>query len=57
MAHEWIFEVLQDMRSYAQKNGLPALMAQIDEALRVAQQEIGLSGTGVASKDSDDTDD
>jgi hypothetical protein len=57
MAHEWIFEVLQDIRSYSQKNGLPALMAQMDEALRVAQQEIGVSGTGIASKDSDDTDD
>jgi hypothetical protein len=57
MAHEWILEVLQDMRSYSQKNGLPALMAQIDEALRVAQQEIGLSGPATASEDSDDTDD
>ncbi len=57
MAHEWILEVLQDMRSYSQKNGLPALTAQLDEALRVATQEIGPAGVGTAPKDQDDGDD
>ncbi len=54
MAHEWILEVLQDMRSYSQKNGLPALMAQLDEALRVAQSEIN---SGEAARNSDDPED
>jgi hypothetical protein len=57
MAHEWILEVLQDMRSYSQKNGLPALMAQLDEALRVAAKEIGTPGDAPAPEDPDDTDD
>jgi hypothetical protein len=51
MAHEWIFEVLQDMRNYSQKNGLPALMEQLDEALRVAKTEIA---PGEGARDSDD---
>lgn len=41
MAHDWIFDVLNDMRSYASKNGLPALAAQLEETLRVARTEIG----------------
>ena len=53
MAHEWILEVLQDMRSYSQKNGLPALMTQLDEALRVATREIAARDT---SSDSDNPD-
>lgn len=40
MRHDWIFDVLTDLRSYAQKNGLPALAAQVDEALQVARVEI-----------------
>lgn len=44
MAHEWIFDVLQDMRSYASKNGLPALATHLDETLRVARDEIRAPG-------------
>jgi hypothetical protein len=57
MAHEWIFEVLQDMRSYSQKNGLPALMVQLDEALRVARMEIGAKTGSQADDDPDDNGD
>jgi hypothetical protein len=49
MRHDWIFEVLQDLRSYAQKNGLPALAAKAEETLRVAEVEIA-----AASRDGDD---
>jgi hypothetical protein len=46
MHHDWIFDVLKDLRSYALQNGLPATAAQADEALRVARAELesGLSG-------------
>ncbi|MES2144680.1 MAG: hypothetical protein V4516_10050 [Pseudomonadota bacterium] len=57
MAHEWIFEVLQDMRSYSQKNGLPLLMAQLDAALLVARTEIGAGNLGAQPHDPDDKDD
>ena len=40
MRHEWVFDVLRDMKAYAQANGLPALAAKADEALRVARAEI-----------------
>ena len=38
--HDWIFDVLKDLRSYAQATGLPALAAKADETLRVARAEI-----------------
>lgn len=40
MRHEWIFEVLRDLKAYAVANGLPAVAAKADEALRVAKAEI-----------------
>lgn len=53
MAHEWIFDVLNDMRTYADKNGLPALAAQITVALHVAKSEIAGSGR-IAPRPGDD---
>ena len=40
MGHEWIFDVLKDLASYARANGLPALAGKAEEALRVAEVEI-----------------
>jgi soluble cytochrome b562 len=54
MAHEWILEVLQDMRGYSQKNGLSALVVQLDETLRVATQEIALAARRAAPDGGDD---
>ena len=44
MRHDWIFDVLKDLKSYAQANGLPALAAKADEALQVARAEIVVIG-------------
>lgn len=43
MRHDWIYDVLRDLRDYAQRNGLSALAEQADIALRVAQSEIAAS--------------
>jgi hypothetical protein len=40
MGHDWIFDVLRDMRIYALSNDLPALAAKAEDALRVAEVEI-----------------
>ncbi|MFV0490659.1 MAG: hypothetical protein ACK5M4_02445 [Pseudorhodobacter sp.] len=40
MRHEWIFEILEDLRAYATRNSLPALATQAEEALRIARAEI-----------------
>jgi len=40
MRHDWIFDVLRDLRAYAQTNGLPALALKAQEALDVAVTEI-----------------
>lgn len=44
MRHDWIFEVLTDLRAYALANELPALAAKAEEALRVARLEISAQG-------------
>jgi len=40
MRHEWVFDVLRDLKAYAQTNGLPALAAKAEEALTIARAEI-----------------
>jgi hypothetical protein len=40
MRHDWIFEVLTDLRSYAQTNGLPRLSEHVETVLRTAREEI-----------------
>ncbi|MDT8853975.1 hypothetical protein RNZ50_02805 [Paracoccaceae bacterium Fryx2] len=44
MRHDWVFDVLTDLRAYAHKNGLPALAAQVEVALQVARAEIAGAG-------------
>lgn len=40
MAHDWILEVLEDMKSYADRHGMAALSAKVDETLAIARAEI-----------------
>ncbi|NEX47445.1 hypothetical protein [Pseudotabrizicola algicola] len=40
MHHDWVCEVLEDLRSYALDNGLPATAAQVEEVLRVLRAEL-----------------
>ncbi len=40
MANDWILDVLADLKTYAKKNGLPALADQLDETLLIAATEI-----------------
>lgn len=40
MGHDWIFEVLSDVKAYADRHGLVALAAKAEEALAVARAEI-----------------
>ena len=44
MRHDWIFDVLSDLRAYAVANGLPGLAAKADEALVVARAEVAQAG-------------
>jgi hypothetical protein len=53
MQYTWILDVLTDLRTFAQANGLPALAEQLDDTSLVAATEIaqtiGLApgGTGL----------
>lgn len=40
MAHGWILDVLSDLKTYAQRNGLAALAEQLDDTRLVAAAEI-----------------
>jgi len=51
--HDWIIDVLEDLRTYAKRNGMNDLARKADETLAVARQEIaakaqsgGEPGTG-----------
>jgi len=49
MRHDWIIDVLTDLKSFARANALDALAEQLDEAQLVAQVEIasGAEGAGI----------
>lgn len=53
MRHEWIFDVLSDLRLYAQSNGLPALALKAEEALRIARAEVAANPPAEAGQDGD----
>lgn len=40
MAHDWILDVLADLKTYAKKNGLAALADELDDATLIATTEI-----------------
>lgn len=40
MRHEWILDVLTDLRSYAEKNDLPVIAAEAARVLNVARVEL-----------------
>ena len=48
MAHDWVFDVLDDLKSYAVAHGLTALAAKADEALLIASIEIAALDAGGA---------
>ncbi|MBL9062245.1 hypothetical protein [Tabrizicola sp.] len=39
MRHEWVFDVLSDLLTYATQNGLPRLAAKVSETIDVARSE------------------
>ncbi len=39
--NDWILDVLDDLRSFARQNGMPALAQELDQAVDVACREIG----------------
>ncbi len=41
MTHDWILDVLSDLRSYAARNALSTLAAGLDETIRLARAELG----------------
>ncbi|MFN4192679.1 MAG: hypothetical protein ACK4FR_07035 [Tabrizicola sp.] len=46
MRHDWVFDVLSDLLSYATQNGLNRLAAKVSEAIDTAHQEIDAQDAG-----------
>ena len=44
MGHDWLFEVLADMKAYAERHGMSRLVAKIAETEEVARREIAAAG-------------
>ena len=42
MKHEWVLAVLADIQTYAERNGLKALEAKLDETLAAARRDTGM---------------
>ena len=40
MAHDWILDVLADLKAYASRNGLTALTEELEEVTLLAATEI-----------------
>jgi hypothetical protein len=48
MGHDWIIDVLTDLRTFAVANDLDALAAKLDDTQLVAEAEIGARGKGMS---------
>ncbi|UYV36193.1 hypothetical protein N4R57_14325 [Rhodobacteraceae bacterium D3-12] len=46
MKKDWILDVLADLKTFAQNNGLASLAIQLEETALVATAEIASSGEG-----------
>jgi hypothetical protein len=42
VGYEWIFDVLKDVKAFAEANNMPALAAKSEETLKVAAQEVAV---------------
>lgn len=54
MGHDWILDVLTDLKTFARANDMPSLAAQLDDATFVAQAEMASltedNGIGLLAK-------
>ena len=48
MRHDWILDVLRDLLTYAHRNDLPAVAAQVEQALAVAEVETATTDSAPA---------
>jgi hypothetical protein len=56
MSHEWMLDLLTDLKGFAQKNAMTALAEHLDDALLIAAREMRGSASqcsGVSSADHD----
>ena len=51
MKNEWILDVLDDLRSFAQDHRLPALSEQLDDARLIAASELAAQRERTAGHD------
>ena len=49
MRHDWIFDVLTDLKAYALAHGMVSLAAKTDEALTTARREVAQADAGPPS--------
>jgi len=50
MGQKWIIDVIADLRSFADQNGLPLLAHQLDVTSTVAQEELAAMSEGLCAR-------
>lgn len=57
MQHDWILDVLADLKNFAKTNGLPALAEQLEDSRMVAMAEVAsrMEGAQVGLRETDAT--
>jgi hypothetical protein len=48
MTHDWILDVLSDLKSFARKNDLPILAEQLGDTQLIAMSELKSADAGVS---------
>lgn len=48
---DWVIDILRDIRQFSEKNGMPELAEQLDDAIFVAACEIGAKLDGAGSRE------
>lgn len=51
MQNDWILDVLADLSTFAQKNGLGTLAERLDDTRLMAAAELALTGEGIPPHD------
>ena len=49
MGHRWMIDVLADLETFADRNGLPVLAQKLAETASIAAAEIGIDEVNVAA--------
>ena len=57
MPHEWMLDLISDLKGFAQKNAMTALAEHLDDALIIAAQDMRGAASAIAVASAEDDQD